>query len=297
MAANSSNFFSPNSREKKGSDALADGLSENSYGNCEETLGIVQPGDVADSAGGEVAKDPVIGGDQRDAQHQRDGEAHPLAEGGILHVERGTVAGADFGCSERVDQKRSGNAAGERTEGQGGDSHLASGDHSAADDEHVVDQRAECRKQKQTVREQHRGNDSSNIKEDLRGQKNAREMNAESQLLGREAVEHPTGELRGEDLGEDGACDQHRGHHRNDDGESFLGVLLALFRQKPGIDGDECDGGGAAGDDVVEPVGEGESGDVGVGLLTGAEGVGDVGLADVSDHARERDGRHQQQCR
>ncbi len=110
-------------------------------------------------------------------------------------------------------------------------------------------------------------------------------MNAELHLLGREAVEHPAGELRGEDLGQDGAGDEHRGHHGDDDGESFLRVVLALFGQKTGIDGDESDRGGAAGDDVIEPVGQGEGGYVGVGLLSGAEGVGDVGLADVSDHA------------
>ncbi len=50
--------------------------------------------------------------------------------------------------------------------------------------------------------------------------------------------------------------------------------------------------------DVVKPVWEGEGGYVGVRLLAGTESVGDVGLANVSDHARERDGRHQQQrCR
>jgi len=103
--------------------------------------------------------------------------------------------------------------------------------------------------------------------------------------------------LRREDLSHYGAGDEHGGHHGNDDGESLLRVLLALFRQKTGIDGDECDRGGATGNDVVEPVGQGEGGDVCVGLLPGAEGVGDVGLADVSDHARERDGRHQQQRR
>jgi len=141
------------------------------------------------------------------------------------------------------------------------------------------------------------GDDSSDIKEDLRREQDAREMNTELQLLGREAVEHPAGELRGEDFGYDGAGDEHRGHHSDDDGESLLGVVLALLRQKAGVDGDESDRGGAAGDDVVEPVGQGEGGYVGVGLLSGAESVGDVGLADVSDHARERDGRHQQQRR
>src|SRR5258706_2244052 len=122
-------------------------------------------------------------------------------------------------------------------------------------------------------------------------------MNTELHLLRREAVEHPTGELRREDLGHNGAGDEHGGHHGDDDGECFLRVLLALFREKAGIDGDERDRSGAAGHDVVEPVGQSECSDVGVGLLPGTESVGDVGLADVSDYARERDGAHQQQRR
>src|SRR5271165_709998 len=147
------------------------------------------------------------------------------------------------------------------------------------------------------MREQDRRDYSSNIEEDLCRQKDAGEMHAELHLLGREAVEEPGDELRGEDLGDYGAGYEHGGHYSNDDVESFLRVVLALFRKKPCIDGDECDGGGAAGDDVVEPVGQGEGGYVGVGLLSGTKGVGDVGLADVSDDAREGDGRHQQQRR
>jgi hypothetical protein len=45
------------------------------------------------------------------------------------------------------------------------------------------------------------------------------------------------------------------------------------------------------------PVRQGEGGDVGVGLLSGSEGEGDVGLADVSDDAGEGNGDHQQQRR
>lgn len=145
--------------------------------------------------------------------------------------------------------------------------------------------------------EQHGRDDSADIEENLRREQDASEMNAEAHLLRVEAAEHPTGELRCEDFGDDRPGDEHGGHDGDDDGESFLRVLLAFFGEKSRIDGDECDGGGAAGDDVVEPVGQGESGDVGVGHLSGAESVGDVGLADVSDDAREGDGRHQQQRR
>src|ERR1035438_10190051 len=147
------------------------------------------------------------------------------------------------------------------------------------------------------MREQDGRNNSSDIKEDLRGKKDAGQMNAELHLGGREAVEHPSGELRREDFGEDCASDQDRGHYGDDDGEGFLRVRLALFGQEPRVDGDEGDGGGASGDDVVEPVGEGEGGYVGGGLLAGTEGVGDVGLADVSDDALQGDGRLQQESR
>ena len=111
MAANSVElFFSEEAREKR-ERRLAGGLSEDGDGNGEETLGVVEAGDVADAAGGEVAEDPVVGGHERNAEHQRDGEAHPLAEGRILQVERRAVSGADFGGSDGVDEKWAGNAA------------------------------------------------------------------------------------------------------------------------------------------------------------------------------------------
>src|ERR1700681_3676307 len=110
-------FLSEQAR-KKGKRRLADSLSENCDGYGEEALGIVQPCDVADSARGKVAEDPVVGGNERDAEHQRDGEPHPLAECRILYVERGPVSGADFSGSDRVDQKWSGDASGEGAEGK-----------------------------------------------------------------------------------------------------------------------------------------------------------------------------------
>jgi hypothetical protein len=75
-------------------------------------------------------------------------------------------------------------------------------------------------------------------------------------------------------------------------------VFCVLLREKTGVDGNECDGGGAAGDQVVQPVGDGEASDIGVGLGAGAESPSNVGLADISDDARGHDGRHQQHgCR
>ena len=99
-------------------------------------------------------------------------------------------------------------------------------------------------------------------------------------------MKHPAHELRREDFRDDGADDHHRGHDRDDDGKGLLRVGVALFRQKPRIDRDECNGSRAPGHDVVKPVRQSEGGDVGVGLRPGAECEGDVRLADVADHAR-----------
>ena len=54
---------------EKGQRGLARGLAQDCYGNCEEALGIVQAGDIAQAAGREVAQYPIVGSDQGDAQH------------------------------------------------------------------------------------------------------------------------------------------------------------------------------------------------------------------------------------
>ena len=188
-----------------------------------------------------MPENPVVGGNQRDAQHQRDGHPHPLAEGGILQIKRGPVSGPNPGGADRVEQKWTGNAAGERTEGEGSDSDLASRGHSTGNDEYVVDQRTERRQQEQTMREQNRRNHSANVEEDLGGEKNARQMNTEIDLLGSEAGKHPADELGSEDFGQDGAGNQHGGHHGDNDRESLLRVVLAFFGEEAGVDGDKSD--------------------------------------------------------
>ncbi len=108
-------------------------------------------------------------------------------------------------------------------------------------------------------------------------------------------MKHPAHELGGEDLGDGCTHDYHGRHHRDDHRESLLRVGVALLRKEARIDRDECNRRRASGHNVVEPVRQGESGDVGVGLRSGAEGVGNVSLAHIADHARKHDRRHQQQ--
>src|ERR1700677_1175567 len=130
------------------------------------------------------------------------------------------------------------------------------GDDSAGDDEEVVDQRAEGGKKKKAMGEENCGDDASDIKENLRWEKDAREMHTELHLLGREAGNDAMDQLRGEDFCENGSGGQNRGHYGDD---------------------------------------EGEGSSVGVDQLSRSEGIGDIGFANVSDDAGERDRRHQQQ--
>jgi hypothetical protein len=65
---------------------LPGGLPEHRNRNGKQALGVVKPGDVAFAAGGKEAHDPLVGGQERDAQHQRNAKPHPLAEAGMTGV-------------------------------------------------------------------------------------------------------------------------------------------------------------------------------------------------------------------
>ena len=77
--------------------------------------------------------------------------------------------------------------------------------------------------------------------------------------------------------------------------KALLRFLVAAPRGVAGVDGDEGDRRGATRQDVVEEVGQVEGADVGVGMESGAERPRDVGLAQITDDARQHDRDHQQQ--
>ena len=141
-------FFLAEQAREKGKRGLPGRLSKNGDGNGEEAFGVVEARDVADAAGGEVAQNPVVGSDQRYAEHQRNREPYPLAEGGIVYIERGPVSGADFRGSDGIHQERADDAAEQRAIGQRRNTELMARHDAARDDEHVVDERAECREQR-----------------------------------------------------------------------------------------------------------------------------------------------------
>src|SRR5580692_8925454 len=116
--------------------------------------------------------------------------------------------------------------------------------YASENDESVVDQRPERRKQKETARRQHRGNYSPDVEQDLGREQNAGEVNAKIKLLWLEVVEHEPRDLRCKDFRQDDANPQNQGHHGNDYGEGFLGIVLSFFRQESRVDGNEGDGNG-----------------------------------------------------
>ena len=147
------------------------------------------------------------------------------------------------------------------------------------------------------MREQHRRNYTANVEKNLSGKKNARQVDTEPELLRTEAAEQVALDLWREDFGQNGSDSQGHRHYRDDDGKSFLRLFLFLLRQKASVDGDESDRGGATRHDVVQKVGDGKPGDIGVRLGASAERPGDVSFADIADDPREHHGSDHQERR
>ena len=103
--------------------------------------------------------------------------------------------------------------------------------------------------------------------------------------------------MRGEDFGDDDASDENGRHYGDDDREGFLCVGLTFLGEEACVNRNEGDGGSASGNDVIEPVREREGGNVGIDLSSGAELVGDIGLADESDDTGKHNGRHEEHGR
>ena len=205
------------------------------------------------------------------------------------------IAGADARRADGVDQKRSEKTPRNRAVGQRSNAQPPRKQHTTRNDGGVVEQRREGGEQEQPPREQHGGNHSTHIKEQLRRQQNAGQVDAKLHLLRIELGEEKARNLGRKDFRQDNPDSQHGGHHGDDDRESLLRLAFLFLREKAGVDRNEGDGSSSAGHQVVQPVGNCEAGDVGVGRRSGAERVGNVGLAHVADHPREHDRRHEQQ--
>ncbi len=110
-------------------------------GSGEETLRVVEAGDVSGSVAGEVAEDLAVEGDDGDAEHEGEREANPLAEAGVFEVEERNVPHACAVGSVGVEEEGAEVGSEERADTERGDTHAAGEDGSASDDADVVDER------------------------------------------------------------------------------------------------------------------------------------------------------------
>ena len=109
-------------------------------------------------------------------------------------------------------------------------------------------------------------------------------MNAKLHLLRVEFGEEQARYFGREDFRQKDAYAQHRRHHGDDDRKRLLRLRFFFLRDKARVDRDKSNGGGSARHQVIEPVGYGETGDVGVSRRAGAECVSDIGLAYIANH-------------
>jgi hypothetical protein len=243
---------------------------------------------------GEVAEDLVVEGDDGDAEHEREGEAHPLAEAWVFEVEDSVVAEADAVGSVGVKEERPEDGSDECTDAEGGDAHVAGEENSAEDDAEVVDERRDGLEGELFADEEDGGEDSAAEEEELRGEKDSGDAGAEDALR-RRGVEIDAGEEWGEDFGEKDRGAEDDDHSVEDDGEGAFAFGFVVGGAVAVEDGDEGDGGCAADEEVVDPLGEVEGYVVGVGVVACAEFVGDVLVADEADDAGEQCGEGEEE--
>ena len=242
---------------------------------------------------GEVGDDPVVGGDQRDAGHERQRQAHPLAQALVVPVENEAVARAGAVRKEPVEQK--GPAYGAATVPMASEeTPICLTSSSAANDRaEAVDERRDGLHVELLAHQQHRAEDAAGEEAQLRGQQNAREQHAERGLLRVEAVEPPVHVPGSKDFGQDDGRAQHQVHGGEDDRERALAFGIAALLVIAGKDGDEGDGCRAADEEIGDHVGQDEGGVESVGLDAAAEEPDDIFDPHQPDDAREKSGHHE----
>ena len=243
---------------------------------------------------GEVAEDLVVEGDDGDAEHEWEGEAYPLAETGVFEVEDAVVAEAGAVGSVGVEEEGAEDGSDERADTEGGDARAGGEEDSAEDDAEVIDEGRDGLEGELFADEEDGGEDSAGEEEELRGEEDTGDAGAEDSLWGR-GVEVDAGEEWGEDLGEQDGAAEDDDHGVENDGERAFAFGFVVGGAVAVEDGDEGDGGGAADEEVVDPLGEVEGYVVGVGVVAGAELVGDVLVADEADDSGEESGEGEEE--
>ncbi len=155
-------------RGKEGERGCSGGLAEDAHGGGEEGSGYGEERDAACVVGGEVADDPLVGGDERDADHEGKGEAEPLEEGGVAEVEDGLVAEAVTEGSEDGESSAENDTA-ENTDGKRVDAEALVKEDCAEDDAEVIDQRCDGAVEEDFAYQESGADDAAEKEEELRG--------------------------------------------------------------------------------------------------------------------------------
>ena len=282
-------LFGPEAGEE-GHGRQAGSLRQHGNRCGEQALGVGHHGDGAVGRGGEVVDDPGVGGDQGDADHERQRELDPLAQAGVVPVENGAVARAGAVREECVEQKWADDGAGQRAIRQRRYAEAMNQEDAAEDGAHAVDERGDGLNGELLAHQEHRAEDTAGKEEQLRGQQDAREVDAERGFGRVKTVEPPVHEQGGEKFGDEDGRAEHEKHGVEDDGERTLAFNLAALTLVACEDGDERDGGRAANQEVSNHVRELKRCQECVRLHAASKDPGDVHVAQHTEetgHGRE----------
>lgn len=164
----------------------------------------------------------------------------------------------------------------------------------AEDDAGGVDQWGEGLEGELFANESDGGEDTADEEEDLAGKENARHGGAkgdDGRIVWAEVARVPRDEELSE--AETGRKDERDGGE--DDGEGTVACFDLAALAIAGEDGDEGDGSGTADEEAGDEVGKLEGDVVSVRCGAGAEGVGDVFIANEADNAGEQSEKAEQQ--
>ena len=182
--------------------------------------------------------------------------------------------------------------ADQHADGEAGHADARGQQNAAENDHHVVEHRRERGNDELSLGILHGAQDAALVKAELRGQHEAREEDDLALFLRSESRGDRRRELRGKDFAEDDQADQQEPHEGHDRGENPPGFVLAILGGVLGEDGNEGDAERGAGDQIIEEIGQGEGGVIGVGHGVRADLVGDGPLAKEAEDAGEQDSAH-----
>jgi len=162
----------------------------------------------------------------------------------------------------------------------------------ARDDPGVVDERGEGREEELLPRVLDGHQQPADVEEDLRGEDDPGEARGRGGLRRGEARQDERDDLPGEQFPQHDEKDHGDSHHRGDRRERPQPLLFLPLREEAGEHRDERDGQRAARQEVVQEIGDGERGEVGVRLRGRAVLVRDDGVPRVPEDAGQEHRRH-----